>query len=256
MLVRKAGFHMNKYMKLRLIEKCMRKIDKGFVVSKLKVIGVPFYIDFGEGSQAHVVARCQCGNVIVMSVYKLTSKRHINSCGCLRGIETGKKWTTHGMSKNRLYNVWKDMLYRCYTPSSFGYEYYGGRGIRVCRSWRESIHEFVQWAETNGYKEGLELDRKDPNGNYQPSNCRWATRRQQMYNVRKRNSSNNTSEYKGVIQHRPEKWRAIITLKGKPKHLGVFDSEIAAAKAYDKAARKHFGEFAFLNFPRKECALS
>lgn len=168
--------------------------------------------------------------------------------------------TRHGQSRDRLYVTWSGMKSRCYLESNAGYKYYGGRGIEVCDDWRNSFVVFRDWAIESGYKDCLELDREDPNGNYEPSNCRWATRSQQMLNTR--NRPNKRSRFRGVSWHtQNNKWRAIIAC-GKTRHLGCFTSELKAAFAYDEAAHQIAGEFARLNFPerilnrRKEGALS
>ena len=82
-----------------------------------------------------------------------------------------------------LYQAWKRMLNRCYDPNNAAYGYYNGR-IEVCTEWKYSFANFLLWAVNNGWKLGLSLDRIDNNGNYQPSNCRWATAKQQCRNRR------------------------------------------------------------------------
>jgi hypothetical protein len=154
---------------------------------------------------------------------------------------------------SRLGQVWRGMKRRC-TEKKFGtFAYYGGRGIAVCDEWMSSFEAFYEWAMANGYGPTLELDRIDTNGSYRPENCRWATRTQQMQNTRSRRGSR--SQYKGVSLHsQNNRWRAQIVVNKKHKSLGCYATEIEAAEAYDDAAKEYFGEFAVLNFPRKECA--
>lgn len=93
---------------------------------------------------------------------------------------------THGLSKHTLYNTWRAMIRRCYNPKHVAFQNWGGRGIKVCAAWREGPEAFVTWGLKNGWKPGLELDRKNNNGNYTPSNCRFVTDKQQANNRRPR----------------------------------------------------------------------
>jgi len=155
----------------------------------------------------------------------------------------------------RIRHAWQGMKRRTLDTESAGYSYYGGRGISVCKEWLESFESFHEWAIANGYAPSLELDRKNCDGNYEPENCRWATRTQQMQNTRSRRGS--ASRFKGVSLHSQNgRWRAQIVVDGLHKSLGCFETEESAAAAYDAAATEFFGEFAVLNLSRKVCALS
>ena len=97
-------------------------------------------------------------------------------------LTTKRKLVKHGLSRHLLYKVWESMIARCYKTSSQFYHLYGGRGIKVCSSWKQGIVIFYEWAMDNGYQKGLYLDRKDNNGNYEPSNCRFVTSKINMQN--------------------------------------------------------------------------
>lgn len=114
----------------------------------------------------------------------------------------------HGMTNSRLFSIWRGMKKRCYQQSSHGYKNYGGRGITVCDEWRNSFIAFMEWAFANGYSEEdkeLTIDRIDVNGNYTPTNCRWANRKEQYNN--KRNSV--IIEYNGE-KHALCEWGRIL----------------------------------------------
>lgn len=88
------------------------------------------------------------------------------------------------------------MCYRCYNKIDESYINYGGRGIKVCDEWLNDYFSFRNWAIDNGYSDNLSIDRIDVNGNYEPSNCRWATDKEQGNNKR----NNKMIEYKGEVK--------------------------------------------------------
>lgn len=100
---------------------------------------------------------------------------------------------THLLTKHPLYSRWGDMKRRCYNPNRDGYKNYGGKGIFVCDEWKNNFVAFYDWAQSSGFKEELILDRIDVNGNYEPSNCRWATQLTSDCNT----SKTNYVDYKG-----------------------------------------------------------
>ena len=153
------------------------------------------------------LCNCDCGNTTVVSANKLIGCK-TKSCGCLKK-ETAKPpvIVKHGMSYSRLYQVWKDMKGRCYRKTSCCYHTHGGRGITVCDEWLSFV-PFRKWALSNGYSDELTLDRIDNNGNYEPSNCRWATMKEQGNNRR----TNHVLTHNGET-HTMKEWSEITGIK-------------------------------------------
>jgi hypothetical protein len=110
---------------------------------------------------------CDCGNESIVRGDVLR-RGTTESCGCGKGLK-------HGYHKKPWYSSYKAMMERCYLPSSANYQRYGGKGVTVCEEWH-NINKFAEWVETSGYAPGLTIDRIDPLGNYEPSNCQWLTR--------------------------------------------------------------------------------
>lgn len=140
--------------------------------------------------------KCDCGKLTVAEKHALKNEQ-TTSCGCYKIENTSRIMTTHGATINRntekLYSTLCKMKNRCNNINSKDYKYYGERGIKVCSEWEESYESFKNWALNNGYENGLEIDRIDVNGGYNPNNCRWATRKEQMNNTR----SNHYLTYNG-----------------------------------------------------------
>ena len=155
------------------------------------------------------------------------------SCGCLHDRSSKNRFTTHGLCSSPLYNVYRGMLQRCYNSDASGFENYGGRGVTVCKRWRNSIEQFsLDIGPRPGYD--YTLDRINSDGNYEPSNCRWANPITQSYNTR--TYSTNTSGFRGVSWHKQaKKWQARIGVDNKMIYLGLFATPERAHEVYINA---------------------
>ena len=127
------------------------------------------------------LCECDCGGQTTTRSFMLNSGR-VQSCGCLRRERIAASTTRHGDSHSRLYKIWLSMKSRCNRKTHKHYYLYGGKGIRICNEWNEDYTTFKEWACSNGYSEDLTLDRIDPQGNYEPCNCRWVTMHEQSRN--------------------------------------------------------------------------
>lgn len=123
------------------------------------------YLGTNKRRQKMYLFICDCGNTKIASGIEVRANR-VKSCGCLL-----KK---HGKSGTKIYDVYHNMLDRCYNPKVESYKNYGGRGIKVCKGWRES---FINFFEDMGERpfSNAQLDRINNGGDYEPKNCRWVT---------------------------------------------------------------------------------
>ena len=157
---------------------------------------------------ARFLCKCSCGKEKIIRAYELISGI-VKSCGCLNdelcSTLAQRTCTIHGMSKTHLHNVWLAMIARCGNKHNAKYKDYGGRGITVCERW----YEFLKWYSDMGEPPTNKhmIERIDNNGNYEPSNCRWATPKEQANNKR----NNIVMEYHGKKQ----------TLKQWSEELGI-----------------------------------
>jgi hypothetical protein len=167
----------------------MLSVSVGACFGRWTVLDQAEPVRSGGSLRAAHVCRCSCGTVRVVRDDMLRNGES-KSCGCLQRETAARtasaQFRTHGKTRTRMYRIWRAMKRRCLNQSATAWDYYGGRGITVCAEWRVSFEAFRDWAFAHGYRDDLSIDRIDVNGNYEPSNCRWATWSEQMKNRRAR----------------------------------------------------------------------
>lgn len=147
---------------------------------------------------------CECGNKSVVVGNDLRSG-HTTNCGCVRKQKLVERNYKHGGRYTRLYSIWRSMLNRCNNPKNINYKYYGGKGITVCDEWVRDFSVFQEWALSNGYVEGLTIDRINNNESYCPSNCHFIT----MFDQSRNKSTTHNITINGV-QHCLTDWANIM----------------------------------------------
>ena len=186
-------------------------------------------------TQPRYICKCDCGvEKTIRSCHLVTG--YTKSCGCLAKIRPTKHGQAKRKNKSFEYQIWGSMIQRCHNSKNKSYNNFGARGIIVCERWRD----FSNFLEDMGEKPTQEhsIDRIDVNGNYEPSNCRWATTDIQSLN--KRLYRSNKSGYAGVYWHkRLNKWYASIRIDGKSKHLGMYTTKEDAISSRKEAEIKH-----------------
>lgn len=161
-------------------------------VGKLTIISEPyrkFPLPTSKKLRTFVDVNCECGITKSVQVFNL-KYGYYSSCGCekhRRAISGFRK--THGLNNHKLHRVWVKMRERCYYRKGVRYTDWGGRGIKVCDEWKSDFMTFYNWAKDK-WEEGLQIDRINNDGNYEPSNCRFVTAKENSLNRRKRKPNN------------------------------------------------------------------
>lgn len=151
-----------------------------------------------QNKKATWLCRCDCGNEVVVKSDNLKTG-NTKSCGCqkrestIATMQATKR--THGLSRSAEYKIWVHIKQRCYNEKSASYPDYGGRGIVMCKRWKDSFEEFFK-DMGNRPSPDMSIDRRDVNGEYSPDNCRWATDVEQCSNRR----NNHLIEHNGVTK--------------------------------------------------------
>ena len=141
---------------------------------------------YTKNRRRYAMFKCVCGKekeIRVSCVVDMGTK----SCGCMKKhlMAENNNHFKHGLCHSRICQIWYKMRQRCQNPNYCEFYLYGGRGISVCDEWDKDFEVFYEWAMEHGYSDDLSIDRIDVNGNYEPSNCRWADMSTQRRNQRR-----------------------------------------------------------------------
>ena len=197
----------------------------------LEDLGMVYATEKSKQKTRYGMYKCGfCGTEFKSNTGNIKNK-HTKSCGCHKKRRIKEVHKTHGLGATKLYSIWGTLKARVLNLKYKDYYNYGGRGITICEDWLD-IHNFYDWAISNGYSDELSIDRIDNDGNYEPSNCRWTTKIIQARNTRI--PKNNTSGYKGVsFKKGNNKFIAQICVNYRKIYLGSFSTVIDGAVAYN-----------------------
>jgi hypothetical protein len=199
------------------------KNESGNRFHRLLVIELSKQVHSKTSRAAFYLCKCDCGNEKIISINSLRSGK-TKSCGCLHieAIKNAKHSITHGKSYVSEYSIWSDMKKRCFNKKSTHFNHYGGRGITVCEHWLVFENFYKDMGPRPSKKHSL--DRVDNNGNYQPNNCRWATKREQNLNKRHKIG---ISGLRGIrpANSRKNPFQAYYFVNGKSVYIGNFKTK-------------------------------
>lgn len=175
----------------------------GTEVNNCKIINASYLVKENGRKRLFVDAKCnKCGAVfnIRYDTLKALHGNNCPKCNFKRYTDIRKK----PYRRTKLYRVYYAIKQRCYNTKDRNYKHYGGRGIKMCDEWLNSFDVFYNWSMDNGYKKGLQVDRIDCNGNYEPNNCRWVD-----------SSTNNYNKRTNILILYKEGWRTIQYISDK-----------------------------------------
>lgn len=184
------------------------------------------------GKSVAWICKCDCGNIHTTRPYDLKSGK-VSSCGCYQS----ESRTKHGGSYLPEYYVWAGMKDRCTNKNNKYFSYYGGRGIKVCEQWNDFKNFFADMGPRPGNK--YSIDRIDENKDYEPGNCRWATKTEQSRHFR--TFKTNALGITGITKRQNGTYVAKITVEGKTLNLGTYSDINDAINARKQGEIKYWG---------------
>lgn len=186
------------------------------------------------------IFKCDCGNEKQIIIAKVKNGRTL-SCGCLHKRMFNHK--KHGLTKHPLFSKWTDIKSRCYNKNVDMYKNYGGRGIKVCDEWLNDFMSFYNWSIENGWEEGLQIDRVNFNGDYEPNNCQFITGAENCAIGKRRVRKDNKYGFVGVyFKKATNKFGAEITSDTRQRHIGYYNTLEEAVEARINTEIELFGE--------------
>lgn len=178
--------------------------------------------------------QCECGNIAVIHGTSLKSGTSTQCRQCRDTYRTARK---HGQTRTPLYRVWCRIKGCTSNANHQDFKWYGAKGVKVCDEWANDFETFHQWAIQNGYEKGLTIDRKDVDGDYEPSNCRWITIQEQSLNK----TDTIRITHKGLTLTIPE-WSKTTGIKRSTLYARYFkgwsSEKILGARSYARGGQK------------------
>jgi len=217
------------------ISKQLQSGEKFNRLTVLKLNHIQEYISPNDviSNKGFYLCKCDCGNECIILKQNL-KLGYTKSCGCLQKEKArinGLNTKTHGLTNTRLYKVLQNMKSRCYDKNSINYGRYGYHAIIICDEWLDKDNGFINfynWSIANGYQDNLTIDRINSNGNYEPSNCHWAT-----YKEQNRNRRNNRLITYNRETHCIAEWSEILGINISTLHNRIKRPHLSIKKAFE-----------------------